>query len=340
MVMRPPAAAHLDETQERRSLATLEQEAASLIRYAALPDVEDIVVNSDGQLWINWQGNGFKHETIFPSLKSRLILTEIAAIRRLPFSYKEPVLETDFLDGSRITGIMAPLVRGTVLAIRPIPKRALNEDDYIDSGIATDKNDALNKLHDEDTFLDTIRTMNHMEIIQEAIQREKTILVVGGPGSGKTTLINMMIGMMAKRCPEDRIVAIQDTLELYLDPLKNHVSLLSTHNISMAKCLKTSLRLAPNRIIVGEVRSREAETLLNAWNTGQRGGLATVHANNAVLGLQRLEELLPGRPRDNRAIIARAINLVVFIDKEKSLRAGRKLRDILVVLGYDPKTDR
>lgn len=104
----------------------------------------------------------------------------------------------------------------------------------------------------------------------------------------------------------------------------------------MLDCLRACMRLKPARIVVGEVRGAEAHTLLKAWNTGHPGGAATVHANDGISGLVRLESLIAeATTAPQQALIAEAIDMVVFIDEEPDLAAGRKVREVLLVTGYE-----
>jgi type IV secretion system protein VirB11 len=135
--------------------------------------------------------------------------------------------------------------------------------------------------------------------------------------------------------PDDRVVIIEDTPELQCS-LPNHVQLLATARISQADLLVASLRLIPRRIVVGEVRETEpARVLLGAWNTGHSGGLATIHANDALSGLRKLETLIGGHSASVREQIASAIDIVIFIDGEQSLAAGRKVREVMVMRSFD-----
>ena len=103
----------------------------------------------------------------------------------------------------------------------------------------------------------------------------------------------------------------------------------------MLECLRACMRLKPTRIVVGEVRGAEAHTLLKAWNTGHPGGAATVHANDALSGLIRLESLVAeATSAPQQTLIAEAVDLVVFVDEESSVKAGRKVREVLLVTGY------
>jgi len=132
----------------------------------------------------------------------------------------------------------------------------------------------------------------------------------------------------------DRVVSIEDTTELQCS-VPNHVDLLAVGSVSMLDCLRACMRLKPTRIVVGEVRGAEAHTMLKAWNTGHPGGAATVHANDALSGLIRLESLVAeATSAPQQTLIAEAVDLVVFVDQEPELKAGRKVREVALVSGY------
>ena len=140
--------------------------------------------------------------------------------------------------------------------------------------------------------------------------------------------------MIAQVAPYDRVVSIEDTTELQCS-VRNHVDLLAVGSVSMLDCLRACMRLKPTRIVVGEVRGAEAHTLLKAWNTGHPGGAATVHANDALSGLIRLESLVAeATSAPQQTLIAEAVDLVVFVDEESGVKAGRKVREVLLVTGY------
>jgi type IV secretion system protein TrbB len=143
-----------------------------------------------------------------------------------------------------------------------------------------------------------------------------------------------LLDVMAEVAPDDRVVSIEDTTELQCS-VPNHVDLLAVGNVSMLDCLRACMRLKPTRIVVGEVRGAEAHTMLKAWNTGHPGGAATVHANDALSGLIRLESLVAeATSAPQQTLIAEAVDLVVFVDQEPELKAGRKVREVALVNGY------
>jgi Flp pilus assembly CpaF family ATPase len=152
--------------------------------------------------------------------------------------------------------------------------------------------------------------------------------------SGKTTFSNALVHSISVLTPDHRVITIEDTRELKISS-PNAVNLRTSDTIDMTRLLKSCMRLRPDRILVGEVRGPEALALLKAWNTGHPGGVATVHANNALSGLTRLEQLVQeaGIPdHAARPIIAEAVNIVVFIEKTKT---GRKISEIRKMICYN-----
>lgn len=299
----------------------------------------DVVVNADGSLWVNRLGSGFRREGEFPQSSVKLLLAGIATVRDIPFDHNHPILETIFpLTGDRIEGLISPIVSSPVLAIRTRQKRIFSLRDIEESGILTDASDPLNSKRHHDDFVEQVRGRAHVEVIRLAVQYRRNILLVGPTGSGKTTFANCIIAEWAELTPNDRVVIIEDTPELQC-MLPNHVQLLATAHTSQADLLVASLRLIPQRIVVGEVREEEpARVLLGAWNTGHSGGLATIHANDALSGLRKLETLIGGHEAAVRERIANAINVVIFIDGEDAIPAGRKVRQIGVIRGFDRNT--
>jgi type IV secretion system protein VirB11 len=183
-------------------------------------------------------------------------------------------------------------------------------------------------------FLAEVEGMDHRDILMHAIANRWNILVAGSTGSGKTTFVNTLLEAQTRLTPHDRTVIIEDTPELNCK-VANSISLLSSAHFSMLDCLLVSMRLIPKRITVGEVRGKTAEALVEAWNTGHPGGFATLHADNAELALVRLEALVAkatAAPRQDW--IAQAVNLVVFIESDPALPAGRKVKEVCVVTGY------
>ena len=169
--------------------------------------------------------------------------------------------------------------------------------------------------------------------IRAAVVAHRNILVVGGTGSGKTTLVNAIINEMVLHDSSERIFIIEDTGEIQC-AAENFVQYHTTLEVPMTTLLKTTLRMRPDRILVGEVRGAEALDLLDAWNTGHEGGAATLHANNAAAGLARLKSLISrneSAPSEIEPLIAEAVHVVVHIARTPE---GRRIEEILEVIGY------
>jgi type IV secretion system protein VirB11 len=296
---------------------------------------EDIILNPDSAIWVKRMGEGFQRVGTMAPAQAASALSTVAAWRGTVLNHERPILETELpLDGSRFEAIVAPVVRRPVFAIRLRPRRIFSLEEYQFGGILTDKGDPLNRLRRRDDFASAVRGLPHIDIIRAAVSARKNILVVGSTGSGKTTLVNAILDSLAVLSPDDRVISIEDTTELQCS-MKNYLDLRAVGNVGMLECLRACMRLKPTRIVVGEVRGAEAHTLLKAWNTGHPGGAATVHANDAVSGLIRLESLV-GEATDSpqQTLIAEAVDLVVFVDEEAAVPAGRKVREVLLVNGY------
>ena len=325
------------EEQRQRYDTKLKREFGDLfLSHLRDPRTEDILLNPDSVLWIKRLGEGFAPIGEMTAAQATSALNTIAAWRGTNVTHEHPIIETELpLDGSRFEGIVSPIVRNPVFAVRLKPRKIFTIEDYEHSGVLTCKEDPLNAFRSRDSFLNSIRGLTHGEIIREAIVAKRNILIVGATGSGKTTFLNACLDMLARLAPNDRVVSIEDTTELQ-SSVKNYVDLRTAGNISMLDCLRACMRLKPTRIVVGEVRGAEAHTLLKAWNTGHPGGMATIHANDALSGLIRLETLVAeATPAPQQSLIAEAVDIVVFVDEESSLAAGRKVRQVVFVAGSE-----
>jgi len=328
-----------DEQHQRLEVKLRRELGDQVLRLLDDTLTEDILLNPDGSLWVKRMGHGFARVGEMPAAQAASALGTIAAWRGTVLNHEHPILETELpIDGSRFEGIVSPVVRRPVFAIRLRPRKIFSLDDYEADGILTNGSDPLNQLRRRDDFLDGVRgqrhAISHADVIRAAVRARKNILIVGSTGSGKTTLVNAILDSLARLTPHDRVVSIEDTTELQC-PVKNYLDLRAVGNVTMLECLRACMRLKPTRIVVGEVRGAEAHTLLKAWNTGHPGGAATVHANDALSGLIRLESLVAeATSAPQQTLIAEAVDLVVFVDEEYGLKAGRKVREVLLVTGY------
>ena len=185
----------------------------------------------------------------------------------------------------------------------------------------------------DDYIRDGILKKTDAQLLREAIDQRLNVVVAGGTGSGKTTLAGAMINEMVERSdPNERYVIIEDTLEIQCRA-QNLVQLHTAEGADMTRLVRTTMRLRPDRIIIGEVRGAEALALLKAWNTGHPGGVTTIHANSARAALTRLSSLVqetgvPPQPE----LIAETANLLVLIVRTPQ---GRKITELVSVERYD-----
>src|SRR5215471_4686335 len=324
-----------DEQHQRLEVKLRRELGEQVLSLLADDRTEDVLLNPDSSLWVKRMGEGFQCVGSMTPAQAASALSTVAACRGTVINHEHPILETELpLDGSRFEGIVAPVVRRPVFAIRVRPRRIFSLAEYDANGILTHKDDPLNRLRRRTDFASAIRGLQHVDVIRAAVAGKKNILVVGSTGSGKTTLVNAILDGLAAWTPDDRVISIEDTTELQC-AVKNYLDLRAVGGVGMLDCLRACMRLKPTRIVVGEVRGAEAHTLLKAWNTGHPGGAATVHANDALSGLIRLESLVAeATSASQQALIAEAVDLVIFIDEEPDLTAGRKVREILLVTGY------
>ena len=183
-----------------------------------------------------------------------------------------------------------------------------------------------------DYVADGIMTADVARLLSLAVVERRNILVAGGTSSGKTTLANALLAEMAHL--DERVILIEDTRELQ-SPAADTVALRTrTDAVTMADLVRSTLRLRPDRIIVGEVRGAEALDMLKAWNTGHPGGIATVHANSAMAALHRVEQLVQEAVVTvPRRLIADAIDMIVFIAGRGT---ARRIETVARVAGVDP----
>ena len=305
---------------DNRLLASLEHNLGSTIVSALRdPDVVVIMVNPDCQIWIEKLGEEMKAVSEMNIEQARLVLSLVASGLGTTVNPEKPIIEGELpLDGSRFEGLLPPIVSAPSFTIRKKASRVFAIDEYIRQGIMP-------------AFL--------LEVFRSALVSRRNILVVGGTGSGKTTLVNALILTLAGLCPEDRLLILEDTMELQ-SKSPNTVFLRTSDHVDMRRLVKVTMRYRPTRIIIGEVRDGAALDLLKAWNTGHPGGIATVHANSAAEGLDRVEELIAeATTAPKQKLIGKSINIVVFIERAPG-NVGRRISEVLSVTGYDAKNHK
>jgi type IV secretion system protein VirB11 len=274
------------------------------------------VLNPDGKLWVEKLGEDMQVVGAMASSNAEALMATIASSLSTTITRERPVLEGELpTDGSRFEGMIPPVVVRPSFAIRKKASRVFSLAEYVRKGIMTEA--------------------QRLGIV-EAVKSRRNILVVGGTGTGKTTLLNAIILVISEVSPEHRVVIIEDTVELQCSS-KNVVQLRTSDTVTMQGLLRVTMRLRPDRILVGEVRGAEALALLKAWNTGHPGGLATVHANDASSGLLRIKQLIEEGLQGGKAdpeVIAEAVGLVVVIQKT-SVAPGRRVSEMVRVEGYE-----
>jgi len=300
---------------------------------------EDIFRNPDGGLWMFRRGEGFVRAGEMPEDQAHSAIATVASWHHTVINHDRPVLETElpmnFFDAARFEAIVPPVVRSPVFAIRMRPRKIFSLGDYEASGILTEKTDPTNSLRTNRTnFVESVRGLTHAEIIKRAVREHMNILVVGPTGAGKTALANAIVHEVAATTPNDRIITIEDTAELKC-AAKNYVDLKASGNVTLDDCVRACLRLRPTRIIVGEVRGGEALQLLKSWLTGHPGGVATIHGLDAGSGLIQFESLVAeATSAPKQRLIAETIQLVIFIGQDAAIPAGRRVRELAFVAGY------
>jgi type IV secretion system protein TrbB len=317
------------EQQQMRLREKLRRELGSeVLDGLGDPRVVEIMLNPDGRLWIDELGVGMRDTgTRIAAAQAENLLGTIAAMLGRVITGERPILEGELpLDGSRLCGILPPVVLGPTFCIRKPAASVFTLDAYVREGILDGGGSTTVAVSEDDAPV-----RGHAAMLRHAIRTRQNILVIGGTQSGKTTLANGLLHELDSIVSAtQRVIVIEDTRELRCT-VPNTVALRTTEMIDMTRLVRTALRLRPDRIVVGEVRGPEALAMLKAWNTGHPGGIATVHANNAHAGLIRLEQLvqeagIPPQP----ALIAEAVDLLVVIVRTPR---GRRVTEIARVRG-------
>lgn len=288
------------------------------------PLVVEIMVNPDGALRLDRLGEGRSDTGVrmAPDQVERIVRL-VASHARAEVHAEHPIISAELPPhveghaGERFEGVLPPVAPAPCFAIRKAATKLHTLDDYVADGL-----------------MSAIQA----EALRGAVTRRDNILVAGGTSSGKTTLANALLAEMAEeRSGQDaRVILIEDTRELQC-PLSDTVALRTRPpQVSMTQLVRSTMRLRPDRIIVGEVRGPEALDMLKAWNTGHPGGVATVHANSGQAALYRIEQLCQEAVVTvPRQLIAEAIDLVVFI---AGRGVDRRVSTIARVAGLDPDT--
>ena len=287
-------------------------------------DISDILVNGPDQVFIEKFGEMQKVPGVTLTEKSlQVAIRNIARVLGDDISEEKPILDARLPDGSRVTAIIPPCsVNGTSLAIRKFQSKLYGPQDLVRIGALTP--DLLVQL-------------------QTAVELRKNILISGPGGTGKTTLLTALSNFIG---PEERLIVIEETAEIQIE--KNNLVRLEARReqtgipaISIRELLKATLRLRPDRIIVGEVRGGEAFDLLQALNTGHSGSLSTIHANSAAQAISRFATcvLMAGIDLPYRVIrqnIGESLDMVIQLKRQAGKRT---VAEVLKIKRYVPAED-
>jgi pilus assembly protein CpaF len=290
-------------------------------------DVTEVMVNPDGKVWYERDGKLYGlSNTEIPEQRRQAGVKVIARLLGQDISEEEsPLLDARLPDGSRVSAVYPPIsVGGTSITIRKFRHQYFTALELVNRKMLT---------------------MEQLNVITDAIADRQNILISGATGSGKSTLLAALTAYMP---PENRVVLIEDTAELSLQGVYNLVRLEArkkaegVKEITMRDLVKQSLRMRPDRIIMGEVRGAEAFDLISALQTGHMGSFCTVHANSAAHALPRLRTLvaMAGETVPDKAMasmIAGSINLIVHVSREHD--GARKVQEIATVFRYDSDED-
>lgn len=286
-------------------------------------DITEVMINGPEDIFIEKKGCLQKLDQSFES-ESRLedIVQKIVGLAGREVNQANPIVDTRLPDGSRVNVVLPPIARnGATVTIRKFSKTPMTIEQLIKFGSITQ--DIAN-------------------VLEKLIRAKYNIFICGGTGSGKTTFLNALSNYIPK---EERVITIEDSAELQIVGIDNLVSL-ETRNanasgagqITIRDLIKSSLRMRPERIVVGEVRGAEALDMLQAMNTGHDGSLSTGHANSTKDMLSRLETMVlqgaEGLPLEAvRQQITSAIDIIIHLSRLRD--HSRKTMEITEVIGYE-----
>jgi pilus assembly protein CpaF len=292
---------------------------APIISYIDDDEITEIMINSHQEIWIEKKGRIFKTDSSFKSEEELMsAVNNISQFVKRRINQEKPHMDARLPDGSRIHAILPPCARkGVCMAIRKFSKDKLTIEKLLSFGSISDA---------------------AVSFLNGCVHGKVNLLVSGGTGSGKTSLLNVISAFIPRH---ERIIVIEDSAELQLQ--QDHVLLLETKmadhrgkgEVSIRDLLRSTLRLRPDRIIIGEIRSGEAIDLLQAMNTGHGGSMGTIHANTPHDTLLRLEtlSLFSGFELPIKAIRAQISSAIHIIVQTSRFHDGsRKVTHISEVL--------
>ncbi len=287
----------------------------AIAEWLADPAVIEVMLNPDGRLWVDRLGEGLADSGVqLAAADGERIIRLIAHHVGTEVHAGAPRVSAELPEtGERFEGLLPPVVAAPTFAIRKPAVAIFSLGDYVASGIMS---------------------ATAAEILRRGVADRYNVLVAGGTGTGKTTLTNALLAEVART--SDRVVLIEDTRELQC-AAPNLVAMRTKDGVaSLADLVRSSLRLRPDRIPIGEVRGAEALDLLKAWGTGHPGGIGTIHAGSALGALRRMEQLIQEAVVTvPRALLADTIDLVAVLVRDGT---GRRLSELARIDGLDAAT--
>jgi type IV secretion system protein TrbB len=279
------------------------------------PSIVEVMLNPDGRLWIDRLSGGLEDTgRTMSAADGERIVRLVAHHVGAEVHAGRPRVSAELPEtGERFEGLLPPVVAAPAFAIRKPAVAVFTLDDYVAAGTMV---------------------AGQAVLLREAVAARKNILVAGGTGTGKTTLTNALLAEIAGT--NDRVVLIEDTRELQCRA-PNLVAMRTKDGVaSLSDLVRSSLRLRPDRIPIGEVRGAEALDLVKAWGTGHPGGIGTIHAGTALGAIRRLEQLIQEAVITvPKALIAETIDLVAVL---RGRGSERRLAELANVAGLDPAT--
>ncbi len=280
------------------------------------PVVIEVMLNPDGRLWVDRLAEGISDTgQILSAADGERIVRLVAHHVGVEVHARSPRVSAELPEtGERFEGLLPPVVGAPAFAIRKPAVAIFTLGDYVRAGIMSP---------------------SQADALRQGVGNRRNILVAGGTGTGKTTLTNALLAEVAKT--SDRVVLIEDTRELQC-AAPNLVAMRTKDGVAtLSDLVRSSLRLRPDRIPIGEVRGAEALDLLKAWGTGHPGGLGTIHAGTALGALRRLEQLIQEAVVTvPRALIAETVNLIAVLVRDGH---GRRLSELARVEGLGADGD-
>ncbi len=286
-----------------------------IVRAFGDDDVTEIYLNpQDGVVRFDTRSRGRTASgvSVTPT-RVEMFLNAVATSLGLTLGADHPGLEAELpaveFRGSRLQGFVPPVTPAPAFTIRKPPAVVYSLDDYVTAGV--------------------ISRAERAEF-QRAVREHQNILIAGGTNTGKTTLANAVLKEITDLFPTERLVILEDTVELQC-VAPDHLALRTSPSVTLAQLVKSALRSSPTRIVVGEVRGSEALDLLDAWATGHPGGVATVHASSPEGALMRLDRLAQrANVPPQRQLVAEAVHLIAVLEGS---HARRRLTDLVRVEG-------